>query len=602
MNLVNLFKKILPYVKPYRFLVAITLFLTLIGSLLAQVNAVVLDWTVDSINALVGSPEFTWGKAVKILTIVSIVLLGKEILRAGISFAQRNFGEKLRINISQSLSLGVVERILKYRMAFFARSENAPGMLQARIDQGASSISRTIQSFFIDLLPMIVSSVLALILIFAANIYVGLTAMAIVPVYFWITSMQAKKLKGSRRNMRGFNEKRSGSIMTILESMNVVKSFNREEIEMAKQTELQTGFYGNQMKIRKASFGYDSLKSFVSQTGTVLIIILTSYLVLIGYPGMTIGKIMYHIMLFSNVTAPISQLQRIFDDLNDAVIYAEGYFDIVDADEEVEPTGGYRPEKVVGNFEMKGVDFTYPNGTKALHDISLTVDSGKITALVGLSGAGKSTIVNLLDKFYEPDCGSITLDGVDLKEWDTRFLRENIGLVLQKNHIFDGTIEENIRYGNPGATIEEVHEAARKASLYDQVIALPKGFETAATNLSGGQQQRVAIARMFLKNPPIIFLDEPTASLDAIATEQIKSAIDEIKKDRTVIIISHSISQIIDSEMVYALKEGHLEQSGTPDELYKKGGVYKDIMDASARSLNIEKLAQTIDFSDDDDD
>ena len=531
---------------------------------------------------------------------MSVVLLGKEILRAGITFAQRNFGEKLRINISQSLSLGVVKRILTYRMAFFARSENAPGMLQARIDQGASSISRTIQSFFIDLLPMIVSSVLALILIFAANIYVGLTALAIVPVYFWITSMQAKKLKGSRRNMRGFNEKRSGSIMNILESMNVVKSFNREEIEMNRQAELQTGFYGNQMKIRKAGFGYDSLKSFVSQTGTVLIIILTSYLVLTGYPGMTIGKIMYHIMLFSNVTAPISQLQRIFDDLNDAVIYAEGYFDIVDADEEVEPTGGYRPEKVIGNFEMKGVDFTYPNGTKALHNISLKVDSGKITALVGLSGAGKSTIVNLLDKFYEPDCGSITLDGVDLREWDTRYLRENIGLVLQKNHIFDGTVEENIRYGKPGATIEEVHEAARKASLYDQIVALPKGFETAATNLSGGQQQRVAIARMFLKNPPIIFLDEPTASLDAIATEQIKNAIDAIKKDRTVIIISHSISQIIDSEMVYALQEGHLEQSGAPDDLYKRGGVYKDIMDASARSLNIEKLAQTMGFSDDD--
>ena len=228
------------------------------------------------------------------------------------------------------------------------------------------------------------------------------------------------------------------------------------------------------------------------------------------------------------------------------------------------------------------------------HDISLKVESGKITALVGLSGAGKSTIVNLLDKFYEPDCGTITLDGVDLRDWDTRFLRENIGLVLQKNHIFDGSIEENIRYGKPDATFEEVEEAAKKASVYDQVVALPKGFETAANHLSGGQQQRIALARMFLKNPPIIFLDEPTASLDAIATEQIKSAIDAIKKDRTVIIISHSISQIIDSEMVYALKEGHLEQSGNPDELYRKGGVYKDIVDASARSLNIEKLAQTI--------
>ncbi len=595
MNLFQLFKRIIPYIKPFRFLLVATLTLTLLGSLLAQVNAIVLDRTVDAINALVGSPTFTWAKAAKILTIVSVVLLGKEILRAGISFGQNIFGEKLRINISQKLSLGVVERILKYRMAFFSRSENAPGMLQARIDQGASSISRTIQNFFINLLPMVVSSVLALILIFAANVYVGLVALAVVPVYFWITALQGRKLKSSRKNMRGFNEKKSGSIMNILESINVIKSFNREEIEFGKQTELQYGFYGSQLSIRKASFGFDALKSFVNQTGTVLIIILTSYLVLSGYPGMTIGKIMYHIMLFSNVTAPISQLQRIFDDLNDALVYAEGYFDIVDAEGELEPTGGYKPEKVRGNFEMKGVDFTYPNGTKALHNVSLKVDSGVITALVGLSGAGKSTIVNLLDKFYEPDCGSITLDGVDLKEWDTHYLREHIGLVLQKNHIFSGSIEENIRYGRPDATFEEVEEAAKKASVYDQIVGLPNGFDSPATLLSGGQQQRIAIARMFLKNPPIIFLDEPTASLDAIATEQIKAAIDAIKKDRTVIIISHSISQIIDSEMVYALKNGRVEQSGDPDSLYREGGVYKDIVDASARSLNIEKLAQTID-------
>ena len=594
MNLIQLFKRILPYVMPFRFLLAATLLLTLFGSLLAQVNAVVLDRAVDAINALVGSPDFTWARAAQILTIVSVVLLGKEILRAAISFGQNIFGERLRINISQKLSLGVVERILQYRMAFFARSENAPGMLQARIDQGASSISRTIQNFFISLLPMIVSSVLALILIFAANLYVGLTALAIVPIYFWITSMQTRKLKSSRKNMRGFNERRSGNIMNILESMNVVKSFNREQIEFDKQTELQTGFYDNQMNIRRASFGYDALKSFVNQTGTVLIIILTSYLVLIGYPGMTIGKIMYHIMLFSNVTAPISQLQRIFDDLNDALIYAEGYFDIVDAEQEVEPSGGYKPEKVIGNFEMKDVDFTYPNGTKALHNVSLRVDSGKITALVGLSGAGKSTIVNLLDKFYEPDCGSITLDGVELKDWDTHFLRDNIGLVLQKNHIFNGTIEENIRYGKPDASFEEVEEAARKASVYDQIVTLPQGFQSAATQLSGGQQQRIAIARMFLKNPPIIFLDEPTASLDAVATEQIKNSIDAIKKDRTVIIISHSISQIIDSEVVYALQKGRVEQFGHPDDVYKKGGVYKDIIDASARSLNIEKIARTV--------
>ena len=201
----------------------------------------------------------------------------------------------------------------------------------------------------------------------------------------------------------------------------------------------------------------------------------------------------------------------------------------------------------------------------------------------------------MLVKFYNPDCGSIKLDGIDLKEYDTHFLRDNIGMVLQKNHIFDGSIEENIRYGRPNASQEEVEEAARKAYIYDQIMKLPHGFQSKAQQLSGGQQQRIAIARMFLKNPPIIFLDEPTASLDAIATEQIKASIDAIKKNRTVIIISHSISQIIDSDVIYALKEGRVEQSGDPDSLYQQGGVYKEIVDASARSLNIDKLAHTLD-------
>ena len=304
---------------------------------------------------------------------------------------------------------------------------------------------------------------------------------------------------------------------------------------------------------------------------------------------------MYHVMLFSNVTAPITQLQRIFDQLNDALIYAEGFFDILEADHEIEESGKYKPEKIDGTIEIKNVDFTYPNGNKALHNINMKIEKNKITAFVGLSGAGKSTIVNLLDKFYNPDCGTITLDGVDLKEYDTHYLRDNIGLVLQKNHIFDGTIRDNIAYGKPGATDEEIVDAAKKAYIYEQITKLPNGFDTKATALSGGQQQRIAIARMFLKNPPIIFLDEPTASLDAIATEQIKASIDAIKKDRTVVIISHSISQIIDSDIIYALKEGRVEQSGDPDGLYAKGGIYKEIVDASARSLNIEKLAHTLD-------
>ena len=595
MSLINLFKKIAPYVKPYRWLVVLTLVLTLIGSFIAQINAVVLDKTVDAINSLITTDTLVWSKAAHILTVISIVLLGKEILSAIITYAQHFFGEKMRISVSKDLSQAVIDHMLRYRMAFFSQTNNETGKLQTRIDQGVSSLSSTVQNFFIDLLPLFMSAILALILMFAANFYVGLTALGIVPIYIWITIRQARRLQGWRRNMRSYREQKSHGVMNIIESINVIKSFNREEIESDKQWKLQTEFTDNQMLVRKTSFYFDGMKSFVRQTGTVLIIILTSYLVLTDYPGMTIGKIMYHVMLFSNVTAPITQLQRIFDQMNDALIYAEGFFDILEADGEIEPTGKYRPKRVEGNFELSGVDFTYPNGTKALHDINMKIESGKITALVGLSGAGKSTVLNLLVKFYSPDCGSIKLDGVDLRDYDTKFLRDNIGMVLQKNHIFDGSIEENIRYGLPNATREQVEDAARKAYIYDQIMKLPNGFESKAQLLSGGQQQRIAIARMFLKNPPIIFLDEPTASLDAIATEQIKASIDAIKRNRTVIIISHSISQIIDSDVIYAMKEGRVEQSGNPDALYREGGVYKEIVDASARSLNIDKLAQTLD-------
>ena len=593
MNLFQLFKNIRPFVKPYKWLVFITLILTLVGSLMAQVNAIVLDRTVDAINALIGT-DFSWSQAARIMTIITIVLLGKEILSALITFAQNYYGERMRIFVSRDLAQSVIEKVLTFKMAFFNSGDNATGKLQARIDQGVSSLSRTVQNFFIDLLPLFTSALLALILMFAANVYVGLVALGIVPIYFWITYRQAKRLKGWRREMRTHLETKSQGIKNIIDSINVIKSFNREQIEAQKQLDIQNQVTENQMKTRRVAFYYNGVKSFVRQVGTVLVIILTAYLVLKGYPGMTIGKIMYHVMLFSNVIAPITQLQRIFDDVNDALIYAEGFFGILNSEKEIEPSGSYRPEKIHGKFEIKHVDFTYPNGNQALFDVNMTIDPGKITALVGLSGAGKSTIVNLLDKFYEPQVGQIFLDGVDLRAYDTQYFRENIGLVLQKNHIFDGTIEENILYGNPKATHEDVVEAAKKSHLYDQVMELPKQFNNNAADLSGGQQQRVAIARMFLKNPPIIFLDEPTASLDAIATEQIKNSIDAIKKDRTVIIISHSISQIIDADYIYALQQGRVEEDGDPDTIYKKGGIYKDIIDASARSLNIEKIARTV--------
>ncbi|MDM1347263.1 ABC transporter ATP-binding protein [Myroides marinus] len=591
MNLIQILRKIKPFVMPYKRLIVGTLVLTAIGSFAVQVNALIIRSMVDTLNEVVsGVKDLAWGY--KMLLFSSVVLIVKEILNAFIQFGQKFFGEKLRIYVSRDVSQLVVNKILTYRMAFYTSDENDSGKLQTRIDQGIGSITRLIQNFFIDILPLFANAIVALIFIYTANVYVGLVSTAMIPLYFYVSQLQASKLKGFRRKMRSYRENKNNGIISLINSITVIKSFVREPLEAEKHEEIQYDMTENQLQTRRMSFVFDAVKGFIEQFGLVVIILMTAYFVLKGQ--MTVGAIMFHVLLFNNVTAPIRQLHRIYDDVNDAMIYSETFFEIIQADHEVETTGSYIPTDIKGKIEIKNVSFDYPNGTSALKDVSMTIEPNQTTALVGLSGAGKSTVINLLDKFYAPSAGQILLDGVDLREYNTKELRKHIGLVLQKNHIFQGSIAENIRYGNPDATIQEVELAAQKAYIHEQITELPQGYESDARLLSGGQQQRIAIARLFLKDPAIIFLDEPTASLDAIATEQIKKSLDAIKENRTVIIVSHSISQIIDAHDIVVMEKGKVVENGKHEELYENKSTYYDIFSAMANSLNLEKISQTL--------
>jgi ABC-type multidrug transport system fused ATPase/permease subunit len=592
MSIWQIIRRLVPFIKPYGRWVALSLGLTLVGACAAQVNPLVLRYTVDTIERLVNEGR-TASQGASLLLLISGVLLGKEILNTGVRYGQNLFGEKIRVNVSSRLTQFAVQKILTYRLGFYTDSDNQTGILQTRIDRGAESLTKLVQSAFIDILPLFASAILALVIMFLANVYVGLVAAAILPVYFLLSQRQARMLKGARRALRALREEKNNGLHNIIESIVVIKSFVRENYEKEKQARLQENLVGAQLKQRQTNFVFDGLKTFVEQIGVVLIIILTAYLVLGGQ--MTLGAIMFHIMLFNNVSAPIRQLHRIYDEMNDALTYAEGYFQILDADDQVEASGELDVSHLKGSFELIDVNFTYPNGTQALHHVNMKIPGGKTAAFVGLSGAGKSTLLNLLTRFYTPTSGKILLDGKELSEYETDLLRRKIGLVLQKNHIFKGTIEENIRYGKIDASFEQVVKAARKAYLHDQIEHLPNKYESEAHLLSGGQQQRIAIARLFLKDPPIIFLDEPTASLDAVATEQIKNSLDAIKEERTTVVISHSISQIIDADVIFVLKEGRVVEHGTHDELYEKAGTYREIFDASARSLNIDKISRTLD-------
>ncbi|MGB7068582.1 MAG: ABC transporter ATP-binding protein [Pyrinomonadaceae bacterium] len=592
MNIWQIIRRLMTFVMPFNGMVMASLLLTMLGAFAAQVNPLVLRYTVDTVERLlkegVGASEST-----SLLVFISAILFGKEVVNIAVKYGQSMVGENLRVKLSSSLSQYAIERILSYKYAFYATDENATGKLQTRIDRGVESLTGFVQNIFIDLLPLFANAFLALILMFSANFYVGLVASVIMPVYFLLSWRQAGLLKGVRRGLRALREQKTNGLFNIIESIIVIKSFVREEYEREKQYDLQQSLVKAQLKQRRTNYAFDAMKTFVEQVGVVLIIILTAYLVL--DEQMTIGAIMFHILLFNNVSAPIRQLHRIYDQMNEALTYAEGFFEILDADDAIEESGELKTDHLKGEFELRGVNFTYPNGTQALWDVNMTIPAGKTVAFVGLSGAGKSTLLNLLCKFYAPGTGRILLDGRDLFEYDTHLLRRSVGLVLQKNHIFRGSIKENIRYGFMRATFDEVVAAAKKAYLHDQIEKLPHGYASEAQSLSGGQQQRIAIARLFLKDPTVIFLDEPTASLDAVATEQIKNSLDAIKENRTTVVISHSISQIIDSDVIYVLKEGRVVEIGTHNELYESGGTYFEIFNASARSLNLDKISKTLD-------
>ncbi|MEP6848110.1 MAG: ABC transporter ATP-binding protein, partial [Acidobacteriota bacterium] len=336
MNIWEIIRRLFPFVRPFKGLIVASLFLTMLGALAAQVNPIVLRYTVDSVEGLL-KHGITAEHSTSLLLFISAILFGKELINIAVKYGQSMVGENLRIRLNSALSQYAIERILSYKYAFYATDENATGKLQTRIDRGVDSLTGFVQNIFIDLLPLFANAILALVLMFSANMYVGLVASVIMPIYFLLSWRQASLLKGVRRGLRALREQKTNGLFNIIESIIVIKSFVREEYEREKQYRLQQDLINAQMKQRKTNYSFDAMKTFIEQVGVVLIIILTAYLVL--DQQMTIGAIMYHILLFNNVSAPIRQLHRIYDQMNEALTYAEGFFEILDADDAIEETG-----------------------------------------------------------------------------------------------------------------------------------------------------------------------------------------------------------------------------------------------------------------------
>ncbi len=463
------------------------------------------------------------------------------------------------------------------RMSFSFYDRNKSGDLMSRLVSDLFDISETAHhgpEFLIIGVVEIVGSMVIL-----ASINVPLTlALALIAAL-----LVAYNAWANYRMRAVFSENRVGiaAINTRLEDAlagaRVVKSFAAEDLERAKFAASNDAYLDSKTKMYRAMGRYQAAIAAMMGALNTVVVILGGWMIAKGQmQAMDLATYALYISMF---TAPILDILNFTETFQKAVAGFKRFVEVVETPSDIQDKPG-APDICVerGQIEYRDVHFSYDGEKEILRGLDLTIDAGKTVALVGPSGGGKSTTCSLLPRFYDVTSGSIEIDGVDVRDVTQKSLRESIGLVQQDVYLFDGTIAENIAYGKPSATLDEIREAARRANIADFIETLPEGYETQVgergSHLSGGQKQRVAIARVFLKNPPILIFDEATSALDNESEQAVQQAMAELSAGRTTIVIAHRLSTIKGADEIVTIEHGRAVEKGTHEELLARNGTY----------------------------
>jgi len=414
--------------------------------------------------------------------------------------------------------------------------------------------------------------------VFWLNPTIALLSLTVVPFLYMCLRYYTSTLVNREERVKELESKLLERLYETFGAIRLVKSFSRETHELQRYT--QAG--ETTMKARIAITWQSSLFSVVVSTitilGTALVVIVGGSFVLNG--RLTIGQLYVVISYLGAVYGPLSAIAHTTGQLQGALAGTKrvrAMFALMP--ETVDAPDAIDADEVKGVIRVDNVGFTYPNGKRVLHDISFAARPGEMIALVGLTGAGKTTLVSLIPRFYDATTGRVTVDDIDVRKYKVRSLRERISIVLQDPVLFQGTIADNLRYGRLDATREQIEEAARAAHAHEFISKLPKGYETeiaeAGGGLSGGERQRLSIARAILKDAPILILDEPTSSLDAISEEIVFTAIRRLRAGRTTIVIAHRLSTVRDADCILVLDGGRIAAHGRHDELLQSSELYR---------------------------
>lgn len=561
-------KKFIKYYKPYKKL----FFMDLLAALLFAIcNLVYPMITRDIMNEVVPN------KDLKMLVIFALTLLFIFIMKAFLNHFMQYWGHVIGVRMQADMRSQVFTHLQRLPNSYF--DNNKTGVTMSRIINDLMDISELAHHGPEDLFISIVMFLGSFLILLNINISLTFIIFAILP-FVVIFAIRQK-----RRMQKAFMETRitTGEVNATLENsiagIKVTKSFCNEKEELNKFNKSNSIFREARQRAYKVMADYFSGMNLFMDLLELVALVAGGYFTYLG--EINLGDFAAYILYVKMFIEPIKKLINFTEQYQNGMTGFERFMEIINEEVEKEPKNPLELSDVKGNIDINNVSFTYEDKNQILNKLNLHIEAGKTVALVGPSGGGKTTLCNLIPRFYDFEEGDIKIDGKSIKSVSLKSLRKNIGVVGQDVFLFTGTIKENILCAKPNASDEEIITAAKKARIHDFIASLPEGYDTyigeRGVKLSGGQKQRISICRVFLKNPPIIILDEATSALDNVTEREIQKSLEDLSKDRTNLVVAHRLSTIRNADEIIVLTDNGIVERGTHDELISRGGIYSKL-------------------------
>ncbi|WP_332833659.1 ABC transporter ATP-binding protein [Clostridium perfringens] len=574
-------KKLGVYLKPYSLSIAIVI-LFAIGSaafsivgpkILGKATTKIFEGLVQKISG-VPDASIDFGYIGNIAIILVALYLVSSLFGIIQSFIMSGVAQKVSYNLRKQISKKMDTLPLNY---FDTRTN---GEVLSRITNDVDTVNQTLNQSLSQIITSVVTLIGVLIMMFSISWIMTLATFIILPVSMVLISLVVKKSQKYFKSQQEYLGHLNGQVEEVYGGHNIMKAFNREEASTKDFDELNNTLYKSAWKSQFLSGMMMPIMSFVGNLGYVLVSILGGWLTIKSV--ITVGDIQAFIQYVRSFNQPIAQMAQVANIMQSTAAAAERVFEFLDEKDEVkDPVNSVDPSEIRGEVEFEDVHFGYNPDKIIINDFSVDVKPGQKVAIVGPTGAGKTTIVKLLMRFYDINSGSIKIDGHDIRDFKRADLRNLFGMVLQDTWLFNGTIMENLRYGRLDSTDAEVKEAAKAAHVDHFVKTLPDGYNMVlneeASNISQGQKQLLTIARAFLKDPKLLILDEATSSVDTRTELLIQKAMEKLMEGRTSFIIAHRLSTIRDADLILVMKDGDIVEQGNHEELLEKGGFYSSL-------------------------